>query len=331
MEENGGGGSTLLDPVVHEVLGEESPEVQSVFNDVMSELVDEVCLGMAFETHRAAKAGTLFLANTDPDCQKEFAIIQDRGLDVFGQVPMKKQLECVCPNCGRNLAASRFAPHLEKCMGMGRNSSRIASRRQEALLQSLTMGITSERRTRDRKKKLLRKAANSSNNGDRDGNIPSVASTGSQENSAPNYETMTQEERKAYLRQACGVISEHTKKMCTRSHRCPQHTDDQRTAVRIEILGDSTGSPIIETGVTGDEVHVDIDSYEDGDSQALRDTLQWEACSNPSPADSNSSNNSKKRKRPLGKKKKSKNLTKPGHSNIPNSTVVNSDNLYDFV
>lgn len=37
--------------------------------------------------------------------------------------------ECVCPNCGRNLAAIRFAPHLEKCMGMGRNSSRIATRR----------------------------------------------------------------------------------------------------------------------------------------------------------------------------------------------------------
>ena len=53
----------------------------------------------------------------------------EKGRDVFGHVPMKKQLECVCPNCSRNLAASRFAPHLEKCMGMGRNSSRIASRR----------------------------------------------------------------------------------------------------------------------------------------------------------------------------------------------------------
>ena len=51
------------------------------------------------------------------------------GLDVFGQGPLKKQVECVCPNCQRNLAANRFAPHLEKCMGMGRNSSRLASRR----------------------------------------------------------------------------------------------------------------------------------------------------------------------------------------------------------
>ena len=56
-------------------------------------------------------------------------IVDEKGVDVFGQVPTKKQYECVCPNCQRNLAASRFAPHLEKCMGMGRNSSRIASRR----------------------------------------------------------------------------------------------------------------------------------------------------------------------------------------------------------
>merc|ERR1739844_481856 len=57
--------------------------------------------------------------------------------DVFGQVittqfgvpPLKKQPECTCPNCQRNMVASRFAPHLEKCMGMGRNSSRVASKR----------------------------------------------------------------------------------------------------------------------------------------------------------------------------------------------------------
>lgn len=57
------------------------------------------------------------------------------GVDVFGNLPAKKQLECVCPECKRNLAASRFAPHLEKCMGMGRNSSRIASRRSQKVLK----------------------------------------------------------------------------------------------------------------------------------------------------------------------------------------------------
>ena len=57
-------------------------------------------------------------------------------VDVFG-VPLttitglpslKTVPQIECPNCNRTLAASRFAPHLEKCMGMGRNSSRVASR-----------------------------------------------------------------------------------------------------------------------------------------------------------------------------------------------------------
>ena len=55
--------------------------------------------------------------------------MQETGFDVFGQPPMKKPVECACPNCQRFMASNRFAPHLEKCMGMGRNSSRIASRR----------------------------------------------------------------------------------------------------------------------------------------------------------------------------------------------------------
>ena len=34
-----------------------------------------------------------------------------------------------CIHCKRPVVASRFAPHLEKCMGMGRVSSRLAARR----------------------------------------------------------------------------------------------------------------------------------------------------------------------------------------------------------
>ena len=61
------------------------------------------------------------------------AVLVDRpGHDVFGESSAtsgKKPFECVCPHCERTLVAQRFAPHLEKCMGMGRNSSRIASKR----------------------------------------------------------------------------------------------------------------------------------------------------------------------------------------------------------
>ena len=54
-----------------------------------------------------------------------------KGLDIFGNSPasLKKCVDCVCPNCSRTLGAQKFAPHLEKCMGMGRNSSRLANRK----------------------------------------------------------------------------------------------------------------------------------------------------------------------------------------------------------
>lgn len=41
----------------------------------------------------------------------------------------RKTGKCTCPNCDNVVTANRFATHLEKCLGMGRNSSRLASQR----------------------------------------------------------------------------------------------------------------------------------------------------------------------------------------------------------
>jgi SAGA-associated factor 11 len=125
-------------------------------DSVLEELLEDAALGVVFEIHRAARRGLLALEDGDtnpnfpaaPPPALEYPLVDAPDLDVFGQPPVKKQHECVCPSCHRNLAASRFAPHLEKCkydheysfciiifvvissgMGMGRNSSRIASRR----------------------------------------------------------------------------------------------------------------------------------------------------------------------------------------------------------
>ncbi|CAG2100374.1 unnamed protein product [Medioppia subpectinata] len=102
----------------------------SISSETFDELVEEVLIGVYFEVHRAAKHTKCLFVDESPTLEHEkYAIIDKKGLDIFGELPIKKQMECVCPNCHRNLAASRFAPHLEKCMGMGRNSSRIASKR----------------------------------------------------------------------------------------------------------------------------------------------------------------------------------------------------------
>ena len=56
-------------------------------------------------------------------------INENPGFDVFGNVTHGKGVprvthECKCPQCNRSIAATRFVPHLEKCMGMGRAASR---------------------------------------------------------------------------------------------------------------------------------------------------------------------------------------------------------------
>ncbi|XP_038154773.1 ataxin-7-like protein 3 isoform X1 [Cyprinodon tularosa] len=108
----------------------DNSKLEALAQDILSDLVEDACLGLCFEVHRAVKQGYFFLDDTDQESMRDFEIVDQPGLDVFGQVYNQwKNKECVCPNCSRSIAASRFAPHLEKCLGMGRNSSRIANRR----------------------------------------------------------------------------------------------------------------------------------------------------------------------------------------------------------
>ncbi|KAJ8245930.1 hypothetical protein GJAV_G00261820 [Gymnothorax javanicus] len=110
--------------------GLDSARLEAIAHDIYSDLVEDACLGLCFEVHRAVKQGYFLLDETDQESMKDFEIVDQPGVDIFGQVYNQwKNKECVCPNCSRSIAASRFAPHLEKCLGMGRNSSRIANRR----------------------------------------------------------------------------------------------------------------------------------------------------------------------------------------------------------
>ncbi|KAF9896760.1 Ataxin-7-like protein 3, partial [Lobosporangium transversale] len=56
------------------------------------------------------------------------------GLDIFGQNPQANNSQTYdCVHCQRSFPAQRYAPHLEKCLGLsGRSSSRAASRRMGA-------------------------------------------------------------------------------------------------------------------------------------------------------------------------------------------------------
>lgn len=47
------------------------------------------------------------------------------GADVWGRIPPKEPIRSAkCQLCGKSISALRFAPHLDKCMGIGTRSSR---------------------------------------------------------------------------------------------------------------------------------------------------------------------------------------------------------------
>ncbi|NWS64881.1 AT7L3 protein, partial [Chunga burmeisteri] len=296
--------------------GLDNSKLEAIAHEIYTDLVEDACLGLCFEVHRAVKCGYFFLDDTDPDSMKDFEIVDQPGVDIFGQVYNQwKNKECVCPNCSRSIAASRFAPHLEKCLGMGRNSSRIANRR-IASSNNMNKSESDQEDNDDINDNDWSYGSEKKGWGDAGcavwgggemapgppGMIPAPASPDpalcppQYSNSAGiNYETLGPEELRTLLTTQCGVISEHTKKMCTRSLRCPQHTDEQRRSVRVYLLGPSASLPEAEASVEND-------SFEVAESQAIMSRLQWDGSSDISPSDSASSkasectNNSESRK-----------------------------------
>ncbi len=119
----------------------------------LDDIIDELSIGVCFEVHRSIKLNYFHLDDlfrnqttqhhavhqpashltfqTSSPCQSaKLPLCTLPYYDVFGlPLNQKKQIDCSCPSCGRLVAATRLAPHLEKCMGMGRSSSRLASRR----------------------------------------------------------------------------------------------------------------------------------------------------------------------------------------------------------
>uniref|UniRef100_A0A8C7EF29 Ataxin-7-like protein 3 n=1 Tax=Nothoprocta perdicaria TaxID=30464 RepID=A0A8C7EF29_NOTPE len=279
--------------------GLDNSKLEAIAHEIYTELVEDACLGLCFEVHRAVKCGYFFLDDTDPDSMKDFEIVDQPGVDIFGQVYNQwKNKECVCPNCSRSIAASRFAPHLEKCLGMGRNSSRIANRR---IASSNNMNKSesdqednddindndwsygSEKKAKKRKSDKVSAGERANPNSPRRSKALKHKNGEGYSNSAGiSYETLGPEELRTLLTTQCGVISEHTKKMCTRSLRCPQHTDEQRRSVRVYLLGPSASLPEAEGSVEND-------GFDVAESQALMSRLQWDGASDISPSDSASS------------------------------------------
>lgn len=243
-------------------------------NFIYENLIEDMTMGVLFEFHHGLKTGLTDLIEGEKEDEDPYKIVGTPECDVFGFSLMKKtpDTNCFCPNCERPVSATRFAPHLEKCMGMGRNSSRIASRRIASNSREPTSyagllsddeddadwaggSVHNERRKRRIKNNNNRKT-NKLHNGNRNNNGNQNADNN---DGGATYETMSANEKKNLLLQICGVVSEHTKKLCTRSTRCPQHTEEQRRALRNSVLEPST--PESQTiGLTAEEAGSPPDS-----------------------------------------------------------------------
>ncbi|XP_072389941.1 SAGA-associated factor 11 homolog [Diabrotica undecimpunctata] len=88
----------------------------------LNNLIDELTLGIIFDVHRKHKINAF-----DLDVDENSEDVDAVDFEYLSHNTKKNQ-DCVCPNCDRAVAATRFASHLETCMGLGR-TSRNASRR----------------------------------------------------------------------------------------------------------------------------------------------------------------------------------------------------------
>lgn len=90
--------------------------LRTSLENFLNNVVDDITLGIIFDQHRKYKTNAY-----DLDVE-ENSDESNNSLELVAQHKLKKTLNCICPSCKREYAASRFASHLRKCMGMGRKS-----------------------------------------------------------------------------------------------------------------------------------------------------------------------------------------------------------------
>eukprot|EP00039_Didymoeca_costata_P030620 m.30587 g.30587 ORF g.30587 m.30587 type:complete len:193 (-) comp8214_c0_seq2:77-655(-) len=115
---------------LHSFSKEAEEELNEIASDIFMGILDDAIFMEVIEEHRRIKLG-LHNPYRNTDQIKKEGLVDAPGLDVFGKQPSKVPATSFpCPNCGTMRLPTKFAPHLEKCMGMGgRESKRVAANR----------------------------------------------------------------------------------------------------------------------------------------------------------------------------------------------------------
>ncbi|KAJ8452046.1 hypothetical protein Cgig2_016627 [Carnegiea gigantea] len=118
-------------------LNEDGASRSQLSSQIFGDLLDSIIVDVASECHRIARLG--LDRNLEQEEEELKLSAQARAMladssnssesngkytvDIFGQThPTVANEIFECMNCGRSIAAGRFAPHLEKCMGKGRKA-----------------------------------------------------------------------------------------------------------------------------------------------------------------------------------------------------------------
>uniref|UniRef100_A0A3Q2WMU1 Ataxin 7 like 3 n=1 Tax=Haplochromis burtoni TaxID=8153 RepID=A0A3Q2WMU1_HAPBU len=54
----------------------DNSKLEALAQDILSDLVEDACLGLCFEVHRAVKQGYFFLDDTDQESMRDFGDVQ---------------------------------------------------------------------------------------------------------------------------------------------------------------------------------------------------------------------------------------------------------------
>eukprot|EP01134_Creolimax_fragrantissima_P008434 CFRG8434T1 len=210
---------------------------------ILGELVDEITNDILLETYRTVKLKDIQNSSLGLlPASKELGGYYT-GLDIYGQKIEKNSSELVkCNNCSTSVIASRFAPHLEKCMGMGRNASRLARRQIETKVVSPVSSASDEfdddEDTTDEtySSKGFRKTKRSSSHSPKKLKLKKTDSSSMKRAGTPFEGGGTREELDMFFAQFCGVEASTTGKLCSKSIRCPQHNNEQRRLIRTNLV-----------------------------------------------------------------------------------------------
>ncbi|CAO3624957.1 unnamed protein product [Cunninghamella blakesleeana] len=112
---------------------------------------NECIYDVLYEVHRDVKQSYSICQICQTTCKLH---VQKPGYDIFGNSFNVNNLPAYeCVNCQKTIASTRYAPHLEKCLGLaGRQSSRVASRRLGSSPNSVDYSSDSNDSERKRKK-----------------------------------------------------------------------------------------------------------------------------------------------------------------------------------